>query len=139
MKNKKELQDQINSIISNNPVDPNVAKLTKNKFFRDVRFYENELTHNNVLLPFEVCLAEIEADSASSPVGVHGHTREIYVLRWEKLEDEKFYFTLENTLAKKKRKLIDCPEEVVRDIYHLLPKIVQSMASSAQKLLDPED
>ncbi|MCK5883379.1 MAG: hypothetical protein KAG61_06805 [Bacteriovoracaceae bacterium] len=138
MSNKNELQDKINSIMNSNPVDAEVSKITKNKYLREVKFYQDELIHNNVLLPFDVLLSEIEEGCEKAPVGIHGHTRDLYCLRWEKGEEEKFIFSLENILAKKKRKLIDCPEEVIRDIYHLLPIIVELMAQKAQALFKEE-
>ena len=135
MNDKKELENKIKSIMQSSPVNPEIAKIAKNKYLREVCFYQDELTHNNVLIPFEIPLSEIEPEDSRSPVGVHGHTREIYCLRWEKLDNGPFAFTLENKLAKKKRKLVECPEEVIRDIYHLLPAVVEIMANKAEKIL----
>lgn len=127
------LKNEIHKIIGDTS-----NKKVVSKYIRDVLYYEAELIHNNVLLPYSTELSEVDVEYKTKKIGIHGHTREQYRIKWQG-EGKSFHFFLENTLANKERRLLDCPDEILRDINELLPIIIEQMAKSASALLDDSE
>lgn len=129
--NKELLKQQIAQIEGQKDQNTSTVLL---KFLRDLKYFESQLRLSKVELPFYLPLADIVENESSQPIGVHGHTRREYTLHWEK-DGALFSFTLENIKAKKKKKLMVCPEEILKDMMPLIPIFIEKMAKNAEAQL----
>ncbi len=124
------LKKEINSIMKENE-----SSSINSKINRDIIFYRNSLRESEMNFEFKMNVADIDSSLAQFSLGKSQFTRSDYELSWMVKDNEKFRFILTNIPYKNSKFLIDCPDDMKKDIVKLLPRFVELLVIKAKESL----
>jgi len=129
---KENLQNAINDIMKKNSVNAPRKSFDDKKILQ----YESDLLSSNVLIDFNICIAELSPGEEKTSFGGGDFTREDYCLSWKKWNDKGHKFVLTNIKYSNSKLLLDCPEQFKKDSLVLIPIFITELAKQAGSILN---